>query len=288
MKEAEHEDTPDSDDRIDFTGTPQPKAVAPIPVGAEPRPMVGVREPRRPLPLQLARAASKPIPGQLAGAPGIPTKPSVVPGKPDIVSTPVEAPQRVELGRIRSGGANITVRRIMQEAEASVGAVPKGAKFTEEDIGFLKQEQIGDLTSKNESQGTRASALQTQMAEEVSAEAIAPAASAQIDVLREMVNRPPAELIAIPLLAEAFKAMRQAFAKRARPGVVGRPGPADPVRPKSTFRPSEAPGIRSPSHAPRSPRGGPALQFNAAERMRVMMGASRRSVREFRGETPEG
>ncbi len=298
MVEEEHEDTEDTDEFLDFTKTPRPRVAgvevpvpARIPVPQMERELVRVREPRRKLPTQLARARAR-TPGQLAGAPGIPEKPSIVTGVPDIKGTPIKEPQRIPIGRVRSGGKNITVREIMREAEKSVGKVPERVKFSNEDTAFLQQNQIADLATKFESQSARAGALQTQMAEEAAAEAIAPTQSTQVDVMRELVNNPPAELIAIPLLAEAFRQIRKQLARQPFRSPIADPRPhvstpkRTPIQTPGTTRPGRIlPGAGAPRPGGLPVSGfGVGGQFNAAERMRQMVGVSRNRVLRHTGQ----
>ncbi len=278
----DHEDTEDADEFLDFTTVRKPaKAkVPPLEAKAE----VGVREPRRALPTALARAAAVPI-----QQPGFPI--------PDIVGPPIPAPGKVEPGRVALPAKAEAVTQVMRAAEQSVGRVPQKAKFSREDFAFLFQSQVAagsvDVASQNRLAGqARVDAIQTQMAEEAVAEAFAPAQSTQIEVLRELVHRPPAGLVAIPLLAEAFRLLRRSAMFRSAvpisPGRIGTAGavvPADlaarstPLTVKTLSRAPSGPGTMAEARPARRFSGG--MLFNAAERMRQMMGVSRRMVNEL-------
>ncbi len=272
----EHEDTEDADEFLDFTTVRKP-APRKVP-DKEAKAKVGVREPRRALPTALARAAAVPI-----QQPGFPI--------PDIVGPPVPAPGTQAPGRVALPAKAEAVAQVMRAAEQSVGRVPQKAKFSREDFAFLFQQQIAagsvDVASQNQLAGqARADAIQTQMAEEAAAEAFAPAQGTQIDVLREIVQRPPAGLIAIPLLAEAFRLLRRSpMFRSAVPIQPGRVVPAD-ISPRSTPLTVRT-ELRAPSGAGQMSEARPArrfsggMLFNAAERMRQMVGVSRRMVNEL-------
>ncbi len=280
MPDEEHEDTPDSDDRIDFTRTPPVPTGKPLPVPAEPQPTVGVREPRVPVPKPLALAA------------GLPTPVAETP-LPDVVGVPPPAPGRVDLGKVTAGTKSVTVRSIMREAEASIGRSPARAEFSEADSEFLRnigvhQGSVASPAEENRLAGqARSDAIQSQMAEEAAAEAFAPRQTQQLEVMRDLVHRPPAPLVAIPLLAEAFRLLRRSPVFRSavpitpgRIGTAGRIVPADvaprstPLVTRSVSRPPSGPGQMSEA------RGAGGMFFNAAERMRRMTGVARRSVQQ--------
>ncbi len=282
--DVEHEDTPDVSDRIDFTQTPPiPKEVkVRVPAAPPEEALVRVREPRLPVPKQLAAAVSLPIP-----------VPGSAPG--DIVDIPPPPPGEEVPGKVTSGNVSITVRSIMRAAEESVGRVPQKASFRAEDFAFLSRSQIAegsvDVREQNRLSGqARVDAIQTQMAEEAVAEAFAPAQTQQIKILRELVERPPPGIVAIPLLTEAFRLIRRSgLFKSAIPIKPGAVVPADisprstPLTVKNEPRIQSAKGVfkgRGVEPAPRSVGG---TFFNAAERMRQMTGVSRRMVGDLIG-----
>ncbi len=287
LKVEEHEDTPDVDDRIDFTSTPPIRVPAKIPVSNAPRPLAAARVRRRPVRT-----------GLLAGAADVP-KP-LIPALATLESTQTPppgaepVPGRVEIEG-KPGGADITVRSIMRAAEEAVGRVPQKASFSAKDFKFFRETGIanGSVQEQGRLAGqARVDAIQTQMAEEATAEAVSPVATTQIDVLRQIVQRPPAALVAIPLLAEAFRLLRRSSLFRSavpiRPGLIGTAGPADPAAAKSQFVTDDKPRIQSAQgrfkgrDAPAPRRGLPGgMMFNAAERMRQMVGVSRRKVGGF-------
>ncbi len=279
----EHEDTEDADEFLDFTTVRKP-ARAKVP-DKEAKAKVGVREPRRALPTALARAAAVPI-----QQPGFPI--------PDIVGPPIPTPGQQAPGRVALPAKAEAVTQVMRAAEESVGRVPQKAKFSREDLAFLFQSQVAagsvDVRSQNRLAGqARVDAIQTQMAEEATAEAFAPAQSTQIEVIRELVHKPPAGLVAIPLLAEAFRLLRRsAMFRSAVPISPGRIGTAGPVVPADVAARSTPLTVKTPSRAPSGPgtmsearvvprRFSGGMLFNAAERMRQMMGVSRRMVNEL-------
>lgn len=266
MKEEGHDDTPDSDDKIDFTKTP------PIPVdatgvpGTGRLPRVGVREPARPFPQYLQAAAARPLP---------------------------ELQERG--GEAVTEQSKATVRQIMEVAEEAVGRPAANAVIGEADVAYLGKIGVfsGSLELSVGEQNVRAGqarmdAIQRQMAEEAVAEALVPAEAVQIDVLRELVQRPPAGLVAIPLLAEAFRLLRRSALFRSgvpiQPGRLGTVGRMDPPREASTFRSSNVPKIQSAKGAftgrgvAPAPASIGATLFNAADRMRRLVEVSRRSV----------
>ncbi len=278
MPDKEHQDTPDSDDRIDFTKTAQPARV-PVPKAMpDPRATVGVREPRRDRPGSLVRAVA------LRG-------PTTVTRLPDVVSKPLPETGRTQIGEVTAGSASITVRSIMREAQKSIGRAPAKATFTKEDDAFLRQLKVfkGSLSS---TEVRSSDAIQSQMAEEAAAEALSPAEGTQIEVLRELVRNPPAGLIAIPLVAEAFRRLRQS--KTFRSGLPIRTGSitkgdlsprSTPLTVRTESRAPSGPGQMSEARGaikvPQRAGGGGGFTFNAAERMRQMVGRSRQMVAEM-------
>ena len=261
--EEDHRDTPDVDDQIDFTQTSQEKPVETGgPTGRMPQ--VGVREPRgaRPRPL-LAASLAFPWPASREWP-------------LDVASDPGGEPKVTE-----SGTPPEIVRGVMKAAETAVGDAA-AAEVSDADQKFLRANAISD---KGET-----GSIQRQMAEEAAAEAFAPVEASQVSVLRRLLERPPPGLVAIPLVHRAFQMLRKV--KAFTPGRVGVAGRADPVRAASTFRTgfephkTAEPGTMR-TRAPRSPGmgsravGGVPMQFNAAERMRLMVGVSRRKVSEM-------
>ncbi len=272
----EHEDTEDSDEFLDFTTVRKEAPVRPPP--KEAKAMVGVREPRVAKPTALARAAAVPV-----AQPAFPI--------PDVVGPPIPKPGQQAPGRVALPGKAQAVAEVMKVAERSVGRVPQKAVFTREDFAFLQQSQIfaGSVDAQNQMAGqARVDAIQTQMAEEAAAEAFAPAQSTQIEVIRELVHKPPAGLVAIPLLAEAFRLLRRSpLFRSAVPISPGRIGTAGPVVPADIAARSTPLTVKTPSRAPsgagtmaeaRPARFSGGMLFNAAERMRQMMGVLRRKV----------
>lgn len=275
MPDEEHDDTPDVDDQIDFTQTPQDPPVAPVPIPAEPPSEVVVREPAVPMPVPLEMAAERPTPTrtQSPGAfRGVPVpKEGAVPDRGAVFTS--------------SSSAGVSVKQVMAEAERSVGRVTPGTYLTEADHEFVRDTRTGAAKGNME-------ALQSAMAEEAAAEAFAPGSATQVEVMRGVSQRPPAALLAIPMLAEAFRLIRRSALFRSavpiRAGRIGTAGPADPARAASTFRTGEGPATTRVSHAPRKPtagarpvaprQGGVGMAFNAAERMRQLVGVSRRMV----------
>ncbi len=291
LRLKEHEDTEEEpSDFLQFEAGAAARVRVPVP---EPPVEVGVREPRRTVPVALAKAASVPI--------EVPER-----GVPDVIGPPVPKPGEQVPGRVALPGKPDAVAQVMRAAEESVGRVPRKVSFSREDFAFLERNQIvsGSVQKENALAGqARIDAIQTQMAEEAAAEAFAPAETASIDVLRELVQRPPAGLVAIPLLAEAFRLLRRSNVFRSAvpitPGRIGTAGAMDPSRPASTFRTGQqqqtTPG-RTESRAPRAPTAGArpvtpmrrsfgGLAFNAAERMRELVGVSRRKVVQVQQES---
>ncbi len=276
--DPEHQDTPDSDERLQFTKTPQLSAVAPVPVsGSEPMSKVSVRVPRPALPTQLTMAAERPTPKAEAQLPSFSSTPAPEPGVP------------LQPGKVTAGE---TVKQVMRDAEAAVGR--PGQSIQEEDIAFLRDQSITPGSAVGEKLGAQetANATQSQMAEEAAAEAFAPQGVTNFETLRGLVQRPPPWVVAIPLLAEGFRQLRSSpVFKSAVPVQPGRVVPAD-IAPRSTpltvrteSRAPSGPGQMSEARpAPRfskpGPRGAPAMLFNAAERMRQLIGVSRRKVAE--------
>lgn len=275
--EEEHEDTPDADEHLDFTKRPKrgkglvaktEKMEVGIPSLPE-KVQVGVREPRKGVPRPLERAAVR--------------------GHPQ----PFKTLEDFEGERVRD---------VMTAAETAVGRVPQKASFSREDFAFFEQNQIfaGQLgvSEQNQKAGqARVDAIQTQMAEEAAAEAVAPAQEASIDVLRELVRRPPAELVAIPLLAEAFRRLRASPLFRSAVPIQPGRRVSSPVRNPTRRVPAGAPprqtrtgaGGRPPAAGARPvTRGFGGLTFNAAQRMRELVSVSRRTVRPGVGQNISG
>ena len=261
--EEEHEETPDSDDNLDFTQSVPVKVPMRQLGSVSARPTVGVREPRRMKPKSLAAAKS------------LPRKPSAE-QLPELVGLPVEE----KVGKIT--GVPEVIHKVMEDAQRATGRASASATFSGEDAAFLDEIGVyrGTLASTagelRLSGMQRMDAVQNQMAEEAAAEAVAPEETSQLGMVQRMLES-PAALLPIPLL-HALRTIVK--------GRLGKAGPMDPVRTKSTFRTSNEPRIQSyaglfkgrGAAAPAKGFAGGGYIFNAAERMSVMVEGAKKSL----------
>ncbi len=216
-------------------------------------PRVGVREPAFPIPKTREAFGDPPqdgIPVRVLRAFGI----------------PIPATREFGAGSVRFPEEAADAIARMEEARR---AVPAGIGETRELFGML-----GEVPSiRSESLKDRVAEL----AEMAAAEGKSRDVAAQLTAVLAVAGAST-----IPLVREAVRQLRGV---RVRPGVLGTPGRADPVRTASTFRSS--PGTGPTGHAPRQPAAGAkpvkvggfagvGKNFNASSLMEAMVGRSRR------------
>lgn len=252
------------EDEIEFTRVPG----APTPErasfrgGKHDRPTVGVREPRRP---------------------GIPAREGEATATPEvddpIVDLDADVAKRFRFPQKLKHGAAEAVGDI-NEAYQFAGQVGEQDEFWNKSPWYKEgRDQLAEAS------------------EVAAAEA---AGRAQQDYLEGIIAvLGTAAVSSIPLMREGLRALRQA---QGRPGLVGKPGRADPVRAPSTFRTGQGPDTGRTGHASRAPTAGarpvttkskaggargPARQVNAQNLMQGMISrVQRRHGRRFRQADP--
>ena len=226
------------------------------------------------------------VPAVVAGTGGRPTVGVREPrrGVPDPLAAAIEkpppsVPEKVEdiIGKPFPGvpdPAPAMVAPVMEQLQAAVAEVPEKWRPSEEQVRDL----LAKLGAKNEGRGNTVRA----MAEEAVTGAFEESAGFPGELLPVAV---------IPLIKHIFQ---KVFA--ARPGVIGKAGPADPARAGSTFRTESGrtggeKAVRGPGAAMRAVRtkgGFGGMSINAAARMRELMAIPARRRQNISGRQHRG